>query len=90
MGELRRRFAGRADGELRRLTDAIDRGDAEEIASISHRLAGNAGVFGFHQLGDAAKEVEDALDHGAPRAELERSCKILVTQLGSLDARSPA
>ena len=89
MAELRGRFAARTDGELRRLIGAIDRRDAEAIGSIAHRLAGNAGVFGFHQLGDAAKEVEDALDGRAPADELERSCRTLAAQLGTLDARSP-
>ena len=86
MAELRGRFAARTDGELRRLIEAIDRRDAEEIGAISHRLAGNAGVFGFHQLGDAAKEVGEALDRDAPADELERSCRVLVTRLRALDA----
>lgn len=63
---LRRRFLDRTEGDLVTLVAAVERGDFEQIRSISHRIAGIAGVFGFPELGAKARFIEDALELGAP------------------------
>jgi len=63
---LRKRFADKAAGEfdaLEEIARCIRAGDADcdQLAKsyrILHRLAGSAGTFGFHSLGDEARDLE--------------------------------
>lgn len=46
--------------EMFRVKSAIDSGDFETITCIGHNVSGNAGTFGFSQLGVYAKAMENA------------------------------
>ena len=46
--------------ELRRLQDAVERGDCEFIRITGHRLKGLAGSYGFPDIGLAGAELEEA------------------------------
>lgn len=75
---LKARFLVRCGEDRARLAEAAAAGDADALKSLSHKLAGAAGTFGFPELSAAAMAVEDALDAGdAPGPEL----------LAALDAR---
>lgn len=58
------------------------------IRSISHGLAGAAGIFGYPQLGHAAATVEEAvvsrLNGADTLRELERSLERLLIDLGTI------
>ena len=80
MAVLRQQFLVRTEGDMTLFVAAMARGDLAAIRSISHRLAGIAGIFGCHGLGTAAREVEEVLDRRRPQSEIERSGAALVDQ----------
>lgn len=68
LGALRTRFLTRSKDDLatlRRWSKAGAVGD-DAHHRVLHRLAGAAGTFGFHEISDRAKSVEDQLALGAP------------------------
>jgi HPt (histidine-containing phosphotransfer) domain-containing protein len=60
MADLRRRFAVRAYEDAARIQVAFEAGDHVEVRALAHRLAGAAGIFGFAEVGEAARALEDA------------------------------
>lgn len=83
MAALRRQFLERTRLDLALFLAATKLGDAAEIRSISHRIAGIAGVFGYAELGRKARSVEDALDRGAPVPEMNQLYAAVVDAIGS-------
>lgn len=61
---LRLRFLARCAEDRAAIAEAAAAGDAERLKHLSHKLTGAAGTFGFPDLSDAAKVVEDQLDLG--------------------------
>ncbi|MCC2980040.1 Hpt domain-containing protein [Sphingomonas sp. IC4-52] len=61
MRPLRARFLKRLSEDREALLVAHAGADAAALHAICHRLAGNAGLFGFTELGGAARRVEDAI-----------------------------
>lgn len=84
MAELRLRFIDRARRDRHRLDEALAARDFGEVQHISHRLAGLAGTFGFHELSHAAAALDDALDGDTEVASL------IDTLLSSLDEMAGA
>ncbi|MGN3973629.1 Hpt domain-containing protein [Tsuneonella sp. SYSU-LHT278] len=64
LAELGQRFVAQAPEKRAALRDALARNDLPALASLAHRLAGNAGMFGFAAIGEAALAVEEAIDAG--------------------------
>lgn len=76
LAEVRTRFVDGLDervGEIERAAAAVLRcgspGDVgrtlEELQGLAHKLAGTAGMFGFHALSDASRVIEQlCLDTG--------------------------
>lgn len=62
LSRLRADFLERCRDDRRRL--AASSLDDEGIASITHRLAGAAGSFGFPELSEAAAAVEHSIRSG--------------------------
>lgn len=50
--------------------------DWRELQRLVHTLAGSAGTFGFHALGDQARELEDFLSAPEDCAKDERAAAI--------------
>lgn len=46
--------------ELLKLKDLLNQNAAAEIAAIAHKLAGNAGGYGFQELTDIGRRLEAA------------------------------
>jgi HPt (histidine-containing phosphotransfer) domain-containing protein len=86
MAALRVRFIARAAADREALLQALDTRDLGVLRRTSHGLAGTAGIFGFAALGNAAQQVEDALDAGAAWTEVQEHCRLLTEAL----ATSPA
>lgn len=63
ISRLRAQFVERCREDEKRLAEASP-GD-EVFASISHRLAGAAGSFGFSDLSEAAAAVDHSIRSGA-------------------------
>lgn len=71
MAQLRARFAGNAAGEADAIEDALSRGEDDEVRRLAHGLAGRSGMFGYDDLGEIAREAEEA-DAGNLRSMSER------------------
>ncbi|HPC82173.1 MAG TPA: response regulator [Thermoanaerobaculaceae bacterium] len=96
LAALRRRFAASLPGTLSRIERAwvaaaggCETGPWEELAHEAHDLAGSAGSFGLPAVGDAARELEEAvrtqLASGAPVSGKARAAiKQYVERLGAL------
>lgn len=65
MDALRSRFRERAAADAGALRDAWEIRDRAALRRIAHALAGNAGLFGHPQLGEAARALDDALGEPA-------------------------
>lgn len=58
------KFLERTNAALAQLQAALAAGDARTLQDIGHRLRGTAGGFGFDQLGEFAKQLEEAAKAG--------------------------
>lgn len=61
MRPLRARFLKRLNEDREAILVARSAADAAALQAICHRLAGNAGLFGFDELGAAARRAEDVI-----------------------------
>jgi HPt (histidine-containing phosphotransfer) domain-containing protein len=62
MAALRERFVERARADAAALRTAAQDGDMAALRQLAHGLAGNAGLFGHAELGQAARTLEIAID----------------------------
>lgn len=84
MQALRQRFIGEAEGEAAALEAQATAQAWIEVRDLSHRVAGRAGMFGFPDLTDLARELEEAVDANASSAALHRLVGGLVRRLRGL------
>lgn len=71
MAALRLRFVTQARDEVEAAAQFAHDGRWGEVGSICHGLAGRAGMFGFGELGDAARLIEESVESGADAASLD-------------------
>lgn len=80
LAELTARFRARAGEERMVLARALAEDDRATVAERAHKLAGNAGMFGEAELGEAALALEEAAETGAALRESgERLLAMLAT-----------
>lgn len=96
LAAMRRRFAAGLPATLSRIertwvaaAGGCEQGPWEELAHVAHDLAGSAGSFGLPAVGDAARELEEAvrthLASGVPIGGKARAAmKQYVERLGAL------
>lgn len=84
MHALRQRFVGEAAGEAAAIENHAAVEAWSEVRDLSHRLAGRAGMFGFPELSDLARELEEAIEAGVPRSELQRLASGLARRLRAI------
>lgn len=89
MQELSRRFRKRVEVDRSRLAElAHEVGDGNallELRQIAHRLAGNAGLFGFSDIGTAAQPLDDLLtEKCTDNALIQRRLTDLIAQIDKL------
>ena len=70
MQALRGRFLERARAARPAIAAAWDAGAEEARRGLSPGLAGNAGMFGYAEIGEVARNLEDALSEAQPIDEL--------------------
>jgi len=85
MSQLRARFLVRAAEDAGSIERALAAGDFASMRDTCHRLAGNAGMFGFADAGIAAQTVEQALDADEGEERLRSLTADLLVQLRALD-----
>lgn len=64
MEALRRRFCARALDEADQLETALAANDRAAVERLAHSLAGTAGLFGYKEIGEAARAVDGAFARG--------------------------
>lgn len=72
MAELKGRLAGRMAEESAAFTGLLEERDRDGIVIRAHKLAGIAGMLGAPDIGEAARELEEAALTGGdyrPQAE---------------------
>ncbi|HEX6866381.1 MAG TPA: Hpt domain-containing protein [Caulobacteraceae bacterium] len=80
MSELRAQFVARLRQDRTELAAAVRDMDRAGIATVAHRLAGGAGIYGLAELGRLAARVEDAAPDAAEDA-LTGLCRDLETAI---------
>jgi HPt (histidine-containing phosphotransfer) domain-containing protein len=58
------KFLERTNEAVAQLRAALAAGDAKTLQDIGHRLRGTAGGYGFGELGELAKQLEEAAKAG--------------------------
>lgn len=79
MAALRQRFVAAASGQADEIEALLQRGDLEGARQVAHGLAGRSGMFGFADLGETARRVDEA-----DTATLPRHAKKLLAALRRL------
>ena len=69
LAELAARFAARASAERTAIADALAADNTAAVIDHAHKLAGIAGMFGHHEVGQAALTLEEAALAGEDCAE---------------------
>lgn len=88
MAEFHARFLARAAGDAGRIREALAAGDFATIRTVCHGLSGNAGMFGFDDIGAEAQAVEEAIDSGAAEAAVRQGIAGLLHRLDLLATQS--
>lgn len=70
--ELRKKYLERRTKDLEELSAAADQGLLEPFKRIGHQLKGNGPTYGYGELGELGKKMEEAADHNEPEAA--RAC----------------
>lgn len=83
MAVLQARFAARCPGDAAALRQAWRARDQPEVRRILHGLAGNAGIFGYHQLSSAARSIEQALELRPGDETIAARLEALIAELES-------
>lgn len=71
MAALRERFVARSGETIEAIAAHRAAGEWKAVGAACHVLAGNAGMFGFAAFGEAALAVEEAVDRGETRPQLD-------------------
>ena len=82
--ELIEKFRRRALGEAEQLGQALAAGDRERVRFLAHSLAGAAGTFGFTELSELARPLDEAAAAGADPARLEELAAPLLAAIAAL------
>ena len=82
MAALRERFAASLAEQAERLPALLEAGDLEGLRALAHSVAGRAGMFGFPELGEIARQADEADSAALP----ERARVLLAAVRASLHA----
>lgn len=78
MRALRAKFIAQTLDSLPSIEMSATSRDWPSLVGAAHSLAGRAGMFGFRDLGEAARDLEEAIETGAEDDALDKlSSKLL-------------
>lgn len=81
---LTERFRARAAEEAAELRRALDGGDVERVRFLAHSLAGAAGTFGFTEISELARPLDEAAAGRASGTELKSLAVPLLAAVAAL------
>ncbi len=70
MAALVTRFLGRLRGRIEEMEQALRAGNLQTLRDLSHKLKGASGSYGFRDITEAARRLEEAIDARAETDEL--------------------
>jgi signal transduction histidine kinase/CheY-like chemotaxis protein len=82
--ELRSRFCERLSSRQERLQKAWLQKDSLSLRKEAHSLVGTAAQYGFHDLADAARQLEELCQGENPGPEADRAFQRLLACLGKI------
>jgi HPt (histidine-containing phosphotransfer) domain-containing protein len=66
MAALRQHFVASIGDQSERIGALLEAGDIDGVRALAHSLAGRSGMFGFPELGEIARAVDEADEAGLP------------------------
>lgn len=84
--EFAQQFPARRDA----LRAALEQDDFRTVADAAHKLAGCASAYGFDELGQRARQCEQAIVGGGDAPTCRRQGEALVAALDAAEASSRA
>lgn len=85
LAAIAERFAAAAGESAAAIEAALGRKDWSELARLCHSLAGRAGMFGYADIGDAARSVDEALHAGHSGSAVATLTQDLLRRMALLD-----
>ncbi len=79
---LGERFRTRAADDLGEMRNALARGDHQLLRERAHRLSGVAATFGYPEVGEAAKSLDDSIKRNDLAEEIGAKAHRLFDLLG--------
>ncbi|MCS7204200.1 MAG: Hpt domain-containing protein [Leptospiraceae bacterium] len=71
-------FLEEFDKNVKLLEQAIDSQDYETIRSITHKIKGSAGGYGFHQISEYSKVIENLAKNRSPIEQIQNQFKKMI------------
>lgn len=84
LAALRQRFLVRAAEDAAAIETDMAAGAWDDVGQRAHRLAGNAGLFGFPDITHDARALEEAIDEDARDEQLIALATTLIAKLRAL------
>ncbi len=63
---FRKEYEATLREQLEKLPELWESGQLSDVRFITHKIRGNAGIFGYAEMGKWAGEIEDAIIDGLP------------------------
>lgn len=83
---FRQRFLSRAIEDAIALRQALAADAWDDMRRRAHNLAGNAGLFGFAEIGEDARRLEEAIDENEGDQAVTTCALTLIAKLEALPA----
>ncbi|MEN3748244.1 Hpt domain-containing protein [Sphingomonas sp. HF-S3] len=84
LGAIRLRFIEQAGLDADAIERSLDEGAWKSVRDLGHGIAGRAGMFGFDDLTDSARQLERAIDGAQPTDHLHALARALIADLRGL------
>lgn len=63
--ELIPNYLNNRNKEVEEMKSLYGKGDLNSLGKLAHKIAGNSGSYGFHEMGSYAKEIENLCTSGS-------------------------
>jgi|GEM_PF-2086042 len=88
--ELVREFAGNLSARSMEILSALDQRDLPALRALSQQLKGAGRMYGFPEISQAARQLENAIINGGKPADLEPQAKKMAELMQAISGKSSA
>jgi histidine phosphotransfer protein HptB len=78
-------FVARLPGRVKQLRASLDAGDLDAFRDLVHQLKGAGGSYGFMPITSCSAAIEELLNHGRPKAEIESALEKLIDYIEDIE-----